>query len=1073
MRPLSEVFAPGAPTLPERLRTLVVSPERELEPGMTVRATFTFRNQGGAPATGVRVRFNVPEGLVYLVGSGRLDANDLDDELGNSPLLSRAGAHIGDVLPGEERRIEIAYSVAGAIENGTTVELQAALASFELPPVGSNVVRLIARSKPQLDNALTRIAIDAHHDPIPGSQAQVTIRIHNAGESSAHDVVVVAPIPEHTAYVAGSARVNGRELERDLGSSFERIYAPVVARSLPANGSLTLVYRIRIDAPLPNETQVVASAQIASQETAAFALEPAALTIVAAPDFGDDRTSLAAEPSRHVRPGERVTLTLTAYNSGTADAERVHAGIELPESLVWVRGASSIDGRATRERRKEPLRFALGRIAAGDQLTLRIEAIVVSPLPDATILSPSATLEWEPTPQNSQRRLECAITVRSEPDFPARRNSLARRGGEVVRPGESLEATVVLANDGSATAHDAVLHLRIDPALEELAVFDGNARLGLERPGAGSAVADTVDLGDLDAHGTRRLTIRARVPSPSADRSELRIGASLHTRELAETPLREAFWRVDSHPAFREETSRLDLADESVLRPNQLAQIDVIVTNAGTDTAHNVALRLYISPEARLESVDGASREKSSLLFGEIPAGGRARARLGLRLLRSLAKEYPVTIDGVLTADSVLPVPLARLTIATTAEPDFSVGGLRSDPAETVDVGEAVEWVLQIRNGGDGVAHHVHITIATPDSLIYVPNSTTVSDVPVRDVGALPPFAAPRGIALNEVDPGVEATIRWRTVVHNELSAGTSIVHVAHVRYDGERDDEIDSAGLTVRAAPVFANAIPGLPFGLDGMLGPALSGEPRALGSDHFVQLPPATPVGEGNGAAVRAQLSAGLEPERFERSESAGTLTPFTAERLERTLRFLQEARFGGLVTHLFALRAFLPDAIGDAHCGALAPLRELLREELDRLFIKLRLPHYVIAPRDIETPSLRSTIERVLHEAAGARGLPADSPTAAIELRGSFLASASGDFAERLAGCQLASALPWAALARLLPDETAATAEYRTRLIDALDDLADSESNEFIDALQHRHDAELEASLDAVCASLHAVA
>ena len=105
MRTLSEVFAPGAPTLPEGLRTLVVSPERELEPGMTVHAAFTFRNQGGAPATGVRVRFNVPDGLVYLVGSGKLDVRLLDDELGNSPLLASGGAHIGDVAPGEERTV--------------------------------------------------------------------------------------------------------------------------------------------------------------------------------------------------------------------------------------------------------------------------------------------------------------------------------------------------------------------------------------------------------------------------------------------------------------------------------------------------------------------------------------------------------------------------------------------------------------------------------------------------------------------------------------------------------------------------------------------------------------------------------------------------------------------------------------------------------------------------------------------------------------------------------------------------------------------------------------------------------
>src|SRR5579862_2549587 len=254
MRTLSEVFAPGAPRLLEGLRTLVVSPDRELEPGMTVRATFTFRNQGGAVATGVRVRFNLPDGLVYLVGSGELDGTLLDDELGNSPLLARSGANIGDVAPGEERRIEIAYSVAGAIENGTTVELQAAVASFELAPVGSNVFRLVARSRPQLENSLTRVTVEARQEPSPGSEAQITVRMHNAGESSARDVVVVAPVPEHTTYVSGSARVNGREIERDLGISFDRLYAPIVAPVLAASASATLIYRIRIDAPLADGT---------------------------------------------------------------------------------------------------------------------------------------------------------------------------------------------------------------------------------------------------------------------------------------------------------------------------------------------------------------------------------------------------------------------------------------------------------------------------------------------------------------------------------------------------------------------------------------------------------------------------------------------------------------------------------------------------------------------------------------------------------------------------------------------------------------------------------------------------
>src|SRR5579884_212521 len=177
MRTLTDVFTPGAPTLLEGLRTLVVSLERELEPGMTVRASFTFRNQGGATASGVRVRFNLPEGLVYLVGSGQLDGTALDDEQGNSPLLARAGADIGDVAAGEERRIEISYSVAGAIENGSTVELQAAVAAFELAPVGSNVVRLVAHSRPALENPLTNAAVEARGEARPGSEATVTVRV--------------------------------------------------------------------------------------------------------------------------------------------------------------------------------------------------------------------------------------------------------------------------------------------------------------------------------------------------------------------------------------------------------------------------------------------------------------------------------------------------------------------------------------------------------------------------------------------------------------------------------------------------------------------------------------------------------------------------------------------------------------------------------------------------------------------------------------------------------------------------------------------------------------------------------
>src|ERR1700694_5666491 len=84
MRTLTEVFAPGAPSLPEGLRTLVVSPDRSVEPGTTVRAVLAFCNFGGAAAAGLPVRFSLPDGLRYVPGSGRVDDRALDDVRGET-----------------------------------------------------------------------------------------------------------------------------------------------------------------------------------------------------------------------------------------------------------------------------------------------------------------------------------------------------------------------------------------------------------------------------------------------------------------------------------------------------------------------------------------------------------------------------------------------------------------------------------------------------------------------------------------------------------------------------------------------------------------------------------------------------------------------------------------------------------------------------------------------------------------------------------------------------------------------------------------------------------------------------
>ncbi len=1028
---------------------------------MTLRVAFTFRNQGGAAATGVRARFNLPEGLNYLVGSGKVDGAELDDEHGNTPLLTRTGAEIGEVAPGEERAIEIAYSVAGTIENGTIVELQAAVAAFELPPIGSNIVRLVVRSRPELEDPQTRATIEARPGalagPTAGSEATITVRVHNSGASSAHDVMVVAPVPEWTAYVANSARVNGRELERELLASFDKVHAPIVAPTLPAGATATLQYRVRLDDPLPERVTITAHATIASQETPSFEVPPATLEVQAWPNFENEQTELRIQPEAELRAGDELTVTLRLHNSGKAAAEKVNAALDFGAGLLPVRGSVQIDGEPLRVAKKESGSYDLGRIPARSSLELRCAALAASPATqEETAIG--AHVRWH----GGERSFERTIALRAAPNF-SRRTAVERLGAATVHPSDECQASIVLSNDGSAPATDALLRLEVDSLFDDVQLYEGDAKLTLQ---AGAA-----EIGIIEAYSARAFTARMRVRTPCADRSQLRVRVMLHAQELGERAVGEVFWRVESRAAFSAQSSGLQLIADDVFRPNQMADVYVRLRNDGTDVAQNVRMLLYVSPEARLESIEGATRDRSTLLFGDLRPGAGAEARLGVRLLRSLAKAHPVTIEPIVMADNLLPVQLEPLSIVTTAEPNFAVGTLYSDPGDAADAGQEVVYALHVRNGGDGPARRVSIRVDQIADLIYVPNSTSVNGLPVRDTGAVSALAGERGIVLMDVDPGIEAAISWREVVRHEAAAGAAITRVARISYDGDRIDEIAAKELRVRSTPAFGNATAALPFGVDGMLGPSLGAGARALpGTEGIMELPAATPVGGAKVAIPRAiALSASgngrTTGEDAEAHGIAQTALGLGGGRLEHALRLLQEARYGGVVDHLFAIRAFFPDAAGAREIAPFAELVQSLRERLDRLFIKLRLPSYVLQSRDIETPAARSALQSLAMQLApGEPAMEADSLHGALEV-GELRALGA-----QLENAPLGSALPWGMLARFLPMDPPLR-RYRELLIGSLDDLANAPAEAFVEILRKSRYAVLDEALFAACEQLYA--
>lgn len=1118
MRTLTEVFAPGAPSLPEGLRTLVVSPDRQVEPGTTVRASFAFYNLGGAAATGLRVRFALPAGLRYLVGSAKIDDVALEEFRGETALLSPNGADIGEVPPGVERRIAIAFLVDATIENGAAIELQAALASHETGVIGSNVVRLTAKSTAILQNPATVASLEATRSAEPGEEIRVMARVYNSGQSSARDVVVVLPVPDRTAYVSGSARIDGRPVPHleEGGDPFGFAQAFVAAPSLAAGATLVVEYRARIDSPLDNNTRLFVTGAVASAEVAEFDLARAELTVHSESRFDGGETALVIDAPTDVVPGQRIPIALSAHNNGTCAAHDARLRVTLPDGLQYAPGSRAVDGRSVGESDTAGV-FAFERIEAGQRIVAAIDAYVVSPAVDGTELPVTGSLQWAA----GSRAFERTLTVRSSPRFLPARNTLMLDGPTSVGPASDVRAVLRIINDGTATAENARIRITADDALLSLRYSEGETEARVQN--------GEIALGALEPNAPRQIAIEGTIASPIADRTEIRFAATLVTDDSAPLELGTMTLIARSRPRFSPFSSKLAYEGGEAMRPGASGDISILLVNEGSDVARDVRLALTISPEARIEGIDGATRDGDAVIFGDVAPNGRAAATIRLRLARYVARGSTIAVHGRLFGGGLLPVTLEPITITTRSEPDFSEGAqLRTKPIESVDAGEPMYVHLVARNSGDGAASRLLVRAALPENTAYFPGSTSINDVPLLDAAGGSVLWSKTGLVLEDVDPGIEISVRYCVIVNTPLAAGTLIDATADLAWDGGATLALAAPAVRVRSTPAFAVRASGLPFSVAGVAQrtvdvlrevatpqPAMPPPPQPMAPPRqamsspppIAALPRALPVAPPQpappGEIVDARFAAAPEPPPVAppapptqqpvspaASVSApaaggpaqpGVRLPFAREGLERALAFMEQSEYGGLITHLFVLRTLFPDGVTglDGEIAAkVAAERDALRGVVDRLFIKMRMPRYALTAKDLEDRAARSAlIELVtaLRSAppAGPAGTPGEE---LVVLEGAIDRDRIVANLDGLESEPLGSARPWLVLAELLGSTIAwpsgwsdALGAYRKALVATLMNVSTLPIEEFHRVLTGSSNATLDAALADVRAAL----
>lgn len=1073
---LTGIFAPGSAALVESLRTLTLDPARTVAPGETIRAEFSFSNLGGAAATGVRVRFSHPQGVEHVAGGDLIDEAPLAE---NESFVDPNGGLVGNLEPNTQRKVSCTFRVRDTIEDASELQFQAALVTDQTPLVASNLERVAVRSRPELHNSSTLVTLSSPATPKPGDVVSVRATIKNTGSSSANDVVVILPAPEHTTYLNRSARIDGRVVNGNEGEAFDYDSAIVVSEKLAPGQTVLVEYQSTIDAPLVDGTRIKVIGSVGSRETAEFAISSAEIVVSSPVDFEGEDTALTVLADDAVTPGMRVPMILRALNTGTGIAERVQMSFDLPRGLVYSPGSAHVDGQPVADDSIPQLTFTLSSIPAGHMAEVGIAATVAVPTSTETALPISATLRWK----NGERSFSRRLAVRVAPRFSRARNFVVADRG-VAQAREDVTFLVHVYNDG--TAPESNVRLRLIPGLHltDIRVAEGN--------GETLPYAQAMDLGVVSPHQERIFSVIAKIASKVPDRSSASLGAVIEHDDGA-VDLGTATMIVRSRPTV--ESVEWELVTQEPLRPNRSVDAVVRVRNSGSDVLRDTRLVLTLPPELAVERAVDARRDRDGLSFGDIPAESTHEARITLRLNRAVSFNRTLTLDAWLHAKGVAPVQFKALELTTYSQAQFAQSAqVMAIPSESVNAGERLYYEMRLRNDGDGPAERLTIRVVPTNLAVYVPASTTINGMPITDDAGASPLWSARGLVLADVNPSVELRIRWEMIVMSPLAAGTALDTRAIFEWGDGTTFAAAAPTVRVQSMPSLTESTAGTPLSIA-----------RIFPVEQPVyEVPPLPPMEEAKPAALEppaappraiaeivAEKAPALQaPEQPAAVEAPEIATPvlyidFTAERLTHTLKMLERSdSAGGLVAHLFAMRMLFPENAVNAPPTlneTFATASRAMRAPLEKLFVRLRMPRLQLTGKDLEDRESRDALRNLLNDIVFAPHALPQAPTAGIvRVEGAIELDVVRSLLPELDAAPVGAVTPWLINAQLLGTtiyhdgvKTDVLENYRSELLSVLTVLNELPLEEFHRVLTTSQNPGLDDALAQVIDALRGAA
>jgi len=344
----TETLIESAPVFEvQKISTIMSGDPNVLMAGETLRYTITIKNIGNEDAVNVRLRDYTPANTGYVANSTTLNGNAVPDMSPgvnplhngipvNAPENTTAGYLRADAATGATNVATVTFDVVvdTNVMNGLIIENQGFVSGSgagsgpqpEQPsddpdtPIPDDPTRNIVGNLPLLYAQKTvQISQDFGSPGIvdPGDVLRYTFTISNFGAIPATGVVLTDAVPNDTAYVADSLRLNSVSLGPDGGVSPLIAGLTVNSSDNPGAGivsvgeSAVITFEARVNAGVPTGTLISNQGSVTSGE-----LSPEATDADGVPSNGDQPTIIVVGDAQLLA----VTKEVLVVGGGTAEA---------------------------------------------------------------------------------------------------------------------------------------------------------------------------------------------------------------------------------------------------------------------------------------------------------------------------------------------------------------------------------------------------------------------------------------------------------------------------------------------------------------------------------------------------------------------------------------------------------------------------------------------------------------------------------------------------------------------------------------------------------------------------------